>query len=355
MRIGILCHPGVGGSGVVACSVAAALHRAGDDVIVYAPERPFRLDEAVPFRRLTVPDHPVFPTPPLGLALAEGLARATAEDRLEVLHVHYAVPLAASAILAREIGRPIPVVVTVHGSDVTGSPGTDYAGTTSWALRSADAVTTPSRALAETVEGLGVRVSRVVPNFVRVDGAPAALAGPVVMHASNLRAVKRPLDLVEVMARVPEAQLRVVGDGPLREDLVARAREAGVALELLGARPDAPALLRQGSVFLLPSASESFGLAALEAMAAGLPVVATTAGGLPEVVTDGHDGFLHPIGDAEAMARSVARLLRDAPLRRRMGAAARATAEGFGEAPAVDAYRSIYRQVADPRPRLVAG
>jgi N-acetyl-alpha-D-glucosaminyl L-malate synthase BshA len=359
VRIGIVSHPGVGGSGVVAADLAAGLHRTGDTVFVYAPARPFRLPEGPVFRRLAVPDHPVFPAASLGLALAEGLAAAAEADGLDLLHVHYAVPLAASAVLAAEMlppARAPAVVVTVHGSDLHGSPGRDFARTTAWALGRAHAVTAPSRALARSVPV--DRTVRVVPNFLPARPRPrAALEAPRLVHVSNLRPVKRPLDLVAILARLdaPQARLRVVGDGPERAALERAAAEAGLAarVELLGVRHDVGPALRDASVFVLPSASEGFGLAVLEAMAAGLPVVATDAGGLPEVVEHGVEGFLHPVGDVDGMAGSVARLLREPALRRRLGEAARARAAGFGEAAALAAYREVYAEsLARPRAAL---
>lgn len=349
MRVGIVSHPGVGGSAVVASQLAGALSRGGDEVFVYAPSRPFRLPDGPVFRRLEVPDHPVFPAPSLGLAIAEGLAGAFERDRLDVLHVHYAVPLAASAVLAAQLTGPYrapAIVVTVHGSDLTGAPGAGLARTTAWALERADRLTAPSRALAARVP-----VSRrvhVVPNFVGAPThPPAPLDAPRLVHVSNLRAVKRPLDLVAVLSRLehPDARLCVVGEGPEEGALRAAARDAGLddRVALRGVLDDVGPALREGSIFVLPSASESFGLAVLEAMAAGLPAVATRAGGLPEVVRDGVDGFLHPVGDVDAMARSVDRLLASPELRRRMGAAARRRAAAFAEGPVVAAYREIYR------------
>jgi N-acetyl-alpha-D-glucosaminyl L-malate synthase BshA len=357
MRIGIVCHPGVGGSAVVASELAGALHRSGETVFVYAPARPFRLPEGPTYRPLFIPDHPVFPAPSLGLAVAEQLAAAVEGDGLEVLHVHYAVPLAASAVLAAELlgPRAAPaVVVTVHGSDVTGSPGRDFARTTAWALTRATRVTAPSRALAVAVPVDGV--VQVIPNFVPPPvGPPAPLDEPRLVHVSNLRPVKRPLDLVGVLALLTrsDACLRVVGDGPERAALERAAAEAGLAdrVELVGFRREVGPLLHDGSVFLLPSASESFGLAAVEAMAAGLPVIATRTGGLPDVLEDGAEGFLHEVGDLEGMAESAERLLADAALRRRMGAAARRRAARFAEGPVVAAYRQMYRDASSASPR----
>ena len=278
------------------------------------------------------------------------MAAAFERDRLDVLHVHYAVPLAAGAVLAAELVDPKrapAIVVTLHGSDITGAPGLSLARTTAWALERADRLTVPSRALAASVPV--ARPVRVVPNFVAPSPhPPASLEAEEIVHVSNLRPVKRPLDLVAILARLEHdrARLSVVGDGPEGEALRRAVDEAGLVdrVRLHGMRSDVGAVLREGSVFVLPSASESFGLAALEAMAAGLPVVATTAGGLPEVVRDGTDGFLHEVGDVDAMARSVDRLLASEPLRRRMGAAARRRAARFSEGPVVAAYREVYRE-----------
>jgi N-acetyl-alpha-D-glucosaminyl L-malate synthase BshA len=251
----------------------------------------------------------------------------------------------------------------LHGTDTT-LVGIDpsFLPLTRFSVMASDAVTVPSTWLATiTRQHLGLPATfaiEVLPNFVDTDRfAPPSevpLVGsgvPVVVHVSNFRPLKRVDDVVRVFARVRArrpARLRLVGDGPTREDALTLARSLGVAadIEVLGERDDLPAQLGAAAVFLLPSASESFGLAALEALACGVPVVASNVGGLPEVVSHGAVGFLHPVGDCEAMAESVGALLDDPALRARFGRAGRALAEGaFRVEPAVDRYEAVYRRV----------
>jgi N-acetyl-alpha-D-glucosaminyl L-malate synthase BshA len=281
--------------------------------------------------------------------------------------------LARQVLIAEDGAAAAPrIVTTLHGTDIT-LVGSDpsFLPLTRFSIAASDAVTTPSHWLARaTHEALGVPDAiaiDVVPNFVDVDRftpvADAELSGhrrgaPVIVHVSNFRPLKRLDDVIEVFARVRAARparLRLIGDGPERAriEAVVGARGLGADVELLGERVDLPALLRGADVFLLPSEVESFGLAALEALACGVPVVASAVGGLPEVVADGDVGFLRPVGDVGAMAEAVSRLLADEPLRRRLGAAGRRLAEThYALAPAVDRYLAIYQRVLmSPLPR----
>jgi N-acetyl-alpha-D-glucosaminyl L-malate synthase BshA len=267
---------------------------------------------------------------------------------LDVLHVHYAMPFATSAYLAKQIMLPrsLGVVTTLHGTDIT-LVGSDpsYLPLTRFSILASDAVTVPSRWLAEATRRMldlpATFPIDVVPNFVDVDrfrprartGATPADRPPVLVHVSNFRPLKRVGDVVAVFARVRAAgpaRLRLVGDGPDRAAAVAELARLGLAAD--------------AEVFLLPSESESFGLAALEALACGVPVVASDVGGLPEVIADGEVGFLHRVGDVAGMAASARRLLGDPLLRGRMAAAARARAEAlFRPEPAIDGYLRVYR------------
>jgi N-acetyl-alpha-D-glucosaminyl L-malate synthase BshA len=379
MRIGISCYPTFGGSGVVATELAMALATGGDEVHVVSYALPSRLAFVSPnlfFHEVVVPHYPLFEYPPYSLALASKMAEIARFRGLELLHVHYAVPNAVSAILAREIVSPLPlpVVTTLHGTDVT-LVGNDpsYLETTRWAVVSSDAVTAVSHWLAErTREQLGVadREIEVIPNFVdparyeAVAGQRGARrwAKPgekILIHVSNFRPVKRVMDVLEVFLRVRErlsARLLFVGDGPERAKVEARCRELGRCDEVvfLGNHTAIEEILAGSDLFLLPSEGESFGLAALEALACEVPVVAAAAGGVPEVVTDGVDGKLYPVGDVEGMAAGALELLTDPLAHRAYARRGRASAvERFAESAIVGRYRALYERVLDRR-RAVA-
>jgi N-acetyl-alpha-D-glucosaminyl L-malate synthase BshA len=379
LSIGIACFSTFGGSGVVAAEVAASLARRGHSVHVFSDARPGRLAEDLPglaFHRVEAPAYPQLGHDLYTLALVSKIVDVARRHGLDVVHAHYAIPHAVSAELARQIlttdlageapARAPRVVTTLHGTDST-LVGLDpsFAPLTRFAVAGSDAVTVPSRWLGEATrrhfalpEAFAIEV---VPNFVDVarfspgaaptPAVPDVPHVPLLAHVSNFRPLKRAEDVVRVFARVRAAgpaRLRLVGDGPARASALALAASLGVAadVEWLGEREDLPGLLAGAAAFLLPSASESFGLAALEALACGVPVVASNVGGLPEVVADGEVGFLHDPGDVEAMAASVGRLVSDPALRARLGAAARARAETrFPVEPAVDRYEAIYRRV----------
>jgi N-acetyl-alpha-D-glucosaminyl L-malate synthase BshA len=372
LRIGVACFSTFGGSGVIAAEVANALARRGHAVHVFSDERPGRLgpdDAALRFHLVTPPAYPQLPHSLYTLALASKIVEVARAGGLDLVHAHYALPHAASAELARQVlaadgaGAALRVVTTLHGTDIT-LVGSDpsYLPLTRFSILASDAVTVPSRWLAEATRrtlDLPAKFSiDVVPNFVDVDrfrprartGATPADRLPVLVHVSNFRPLKRVGDVVAVFARVRAAgpaRLRLVGDGPDRAVAVAELARLGLTadVDLLGEQVDLPAALADAALFLLPSESESFGLAALEALACGVPVVASDVGGLPEVVADGEVGFLHPVGDVAAMAGSARRLLDDPLLRGRMAAAARARAEAlFRPEPAIEGYLRVYRR-----------
>jgi len=364
LSIGVACFSTFGGSGVVAAEVASALARRGHRVHVFSDAPPGRLQGDVAFHRVGAPAYPQLGHDLYTLALASSIIDVARTDGLDLVHAHYALPHAVSAELARQVreaeapGRAPRVVTTLHGTDTT-LVGIDptFRPLTRFAVVSSDAVTVPSVWLAEaTRRNLDLPDDfpiDVVPNFVDTDRftpAPPATP-PFLIHVSNFRPLKRAGGVVRVFARVRAgrpARLRLVGDGPERAAAFALAHQLGVAgdVELAGEHGELPALLAGAAAFLLPSETESFGLAALEALAAGIPVVASRVGGLPEVVRDGEDGFLHAVGDVEAMAASAARLVDDAALRARLGAAARARAVAhFRPGPAVDRYEAVYRRV----------
>lgn len=373
MRIGIACWPTYGGSGAVATELGVALADHGHEVhfVSYAP--PFRLDAVrrdITFHPVSVSAYPLFRYPPYDLALASRLAEVAEEHRLDLFHVHYAIPHAAAAHLAREmLGDAAPaLVVTLHGTDIT-VVGTDpaYRRTTQFVLDRADGVTSVSRWLAEeTVKVFAPQAPiRVVPNFVDLDrfrpacpdGLHDRLAAPgesVLMHVSNFRPVKRIEDVVRIfalVAAVRPCRLVLVGDGPERPRAEEEARRLGVArgVTFLGERDEVESLLPGADVLLLPSESESFGLAALEAMACGVPVVGTRTGGLPELVEDGVSGHLCEVGDYRCMAAFVGGLLADPPRHRALREAARARASLFGRTEAVRRYEECYAEAMGKR------
>ena len=369
MKVGITCYPTFGGSGVVATELGIALAARGDEVHFIAYALPSRLDlprERVHFHEVVAPSYPLFVSPPYTLALATKMAEVAANAKLDLLHVHYALPHAISAILAREMGNGngvrLKVVTTLHGTDIT-IVGMDrsYLPITRWGIEKSDAVTAVSQYLRDvTLREFGVRRPiEVLPNFVdtsqyRPDGASPfakSLARPgeaLLVHVSNFRPVKRVQDVLAVFDRVRQkipARLLLVGDGPDRSLAERLARESGFEDRtiFLGNVAAIETILPAARLMLLPSDAESFGLAALEAMACGVPVVGTAAGGLPEVVEDGRHGYLRPVGDVDGMARGALGLLEDAALWARFSADCRRRAESeFPTDALVGRYRALY-------------
>src|SRR5262245_42619315 len=335
MNIGIVCYASVGGSGIIATELGKALASRGHRVHILSTERPVRLGVFQPglfFHRVETPSYPLFRETQYVLSLANKIVQVSREERLDVVHAHYAIPHATAAYLARQIlastrERGVPrVITTLHGTDIT-LLGSDrsYSETVAFCIQQSDGVTAVSQSLKnDTVRELGItRDIRVIPNFLdcsvyrRLDTGQlcdrlAPAKQKLLIHVSNFRPVKRTREVVEVFARVREevpARLLMVGDGPDLTDTAELARSLGVAddVQFLGEQDQVVPLLSVADVFLLPSSQESFGLAALEAMACEVPVVASRIGGLPELVEDGVSGFLHQPDDLEGMARSAIR------------------------------------------------
>lgn len=369
LRIGVVCYPTFGGSGVVATELCKGMAERGHEIhlLSYAP--PARLDmydERIHLHEVAVSSYPLFKYPPYDLALASRLAEVAEDASLDLVHVHYAIPHTVAALLVKEIlGRDLPVVTTLHGTDIT-VVGQDpsYKRVTRWALRNSDAVTSVSEYLREqTEEVFGLeRDMEVIPNFVDTERFRPGRDGgirrcfskreeQVVMHVSNFRPVKRAVLAVEAFATVAAerpATLVMVGDGPDRGACERRAQALGIKdqVRFLGAQADVQHLLPAADLFLLPSEYESFGLAALEAMACGVVPVATRAGGLPEVIRDGEDGVLVPDSSMDQMGALAASLLADESRMAQMAAAAREAAVGrFGRAGIVERYEAVYRGV----------
>jgi N-acetyl-alpha-D-glucosaminyl L-malate synthase BshA len=367
LRLGVVCYPSVGGSGVVATEIAIRAARAGHDVHLLSFGRPARLESAVPglrYHEVQVSAYPLFRYPPYDLALATRMAEVHEEARVDLWHVHYAIPHAVSAWLARSMGgRDLRFVTTLHGTDIT-VVGVDraYARPTRFALDQSNAVTAVSQFLAdETVIAFGSRRAiEVVPNFVDVDlfapGDGRRFAGREdgerwIVHASNFRPIKRVGDTVrafaKIAARLP-ARLFLAGDGPDREHALAVAVDLGIAdrVESLGVKNqvELARLLADADLFLSSSESESFGLSMLEAMSCGVPCVSTRVGGVAEVFGD--TGRLVPLGDSDAMARAAIDLLADPVRHAAASNAARTRAvTAFRAEDVMLRYLALYRRV----------
>ncbi|HYM61570.1 MAG TPA: N-acetyl-alpha-D-glucosaminyl L-malate synthase BshA [Thermoanaerobaculia bacterium] len=369
MRIGITCYPTFGGSGVVATELGIALARGGDDVHFISYALPSRLDylhERVRFHEVTVTPYPLFdPYPPYTLALATKMAEVAEYEKLDVLHVHYAIPHAISAHLAKEIlGKRLKFITTLHGTDIT-LVGRDasYLPITKFGIEVSDGVTAVSEWLKrETGENFATeKAIEVIPNFVdpsRFKRHQSAISGffsssgeKLLCHVSNFRPVKRILDILAVFElvnrRVPSRMI-MIGDGPDRSKGEAFCRDHNLRerVSFLGNVPNLQEIIGASDLFLLPSEHESFGMAALEALASEVPVIATRAGGLPEVITDGETGYLLPVGKVAAMAERAIEILLDDDLRERMGRNGRELAEGkFNVSRVVPQYRRFYESV----------
>jgi L-malate glycosyltransferase len=351
MNIGITVYPTYGGSGIVGSELGKELAARGHTVHFISSSLPTRLtelNERVRFHEVEMMSYPLFEHQPYTLALATKMATVAETERLDLLHVHYAIPHSISAILARESLKPnryLPVITTLHGTDIT-LVGADrsYLPITRYGIVQSDGVTAISHYLKHaTKEIFQFDDITVIPNFVcqtdymrhPVEELHRQLApgGEVLLvHVSNFRPVKRPVDCVEILARVLKknvnTRLVMVGDGSERPNAEHRARCLGIFdnCSFVGKQPKIVDYLSASDVLLLPSEQESFGLAALEAMACEVPVVASRVGGVPEVVSDGETGFLSEVGDVEKMADDAARLLGDADFRHEMGKRARESA-----------------------------
>lgn len=373
MNIGIICYASIGGSGVVATELGKALAARGHAVHLISIDPPFRLGRPhanLTFHQVETPSYPLFHEPQYILSIANKMVQVARAFQLDVIHAHYAVPHTTAAHLAQEVlhetaGRVPVVVTTLHGTDIT-LVGNDpsFSEIVAFSIEQSDGVTAVSSSLRDSTRAeLGVRREIVViPNFLdcgvyRRLEAPAlrarlaAGAAKVVVHVSNFRPVKRVDAVLSVFARLTrrvDARLLLVGDGPELASAMRLAGELGVSsrVEAMGAQQDVIALLSAADLFLLPSAQESFGLAAAEAMACEVPVVASRVGGLPEVIEHGVTGFLHSPDDLEGMSESAVALLSDTALHNRIATAARRSiTERFCVDRVVPMYESYYEQV----------
>jgi len=344
MNIGITVYPSYGGSGIVGSELGRELAERGHTVHFISSSLPTRLVELsdkIQFHEVEMMSYPLFEHQPYTLALATKMATVARSENLDLLHVHYAIPHSISAILARESLKPkrdLPVITTLHGTDIT-LVGADrsYLPITRYGIQQSDGVTAVSKFLKQaTIETFDYDNIEVIPNFicekhyVRLPDSPlrAELAPNgerILVHVSNFRAVKRPVDCVEILAKVLQkggnAKLLMVGDGPEYSAIHHRARQLDVLdkTEFVGKQAKIADYLGVSDVSLLPSELESFGLAALEAQACEVPVVASRVGGIPEVINDGETGFMSDVGDTEKMSEDVLKLLNDEEMRRAFG------------------------------------
>lgn len=374
MKIGVTCYPTYGGSGVVATELGIELAARGHQVHFITYQQPFRLtgrEHGIFFHEVAVTSYPLFQYPPYDLALASRMAEVAEFYQLDLLHVHYAIPHSVSALLARQMleakGIRLPFITTLHGTDITlvgQDPG--YLPITRFGIDQSDGVTSISNDLKlSTVKYFDIqRPIQVIYNFVNCDVYRPSetvrrelrpqYAEPgerLIVHLSNFRRVKRVDDVVEVFARIAQAmpaRLMLIGDGPDRSLAEHLALKHGIQhrIHFLGKQDSVQDLLPLADLMLMPSSMESFGLAALEAMACGVPCIATRVGGVPELVDDGVNGLLYEVGAVEAMAAGAIALLENEPRRAAMAKAARQTAQDrFCTTRIIAQYEEFYAQV----------
>jgi L-malate glycosyltransferase len=373
MKIGITCYPTYGGSGVVATELGIELAALNHQVHFVTYSQPFRLtgrEKGISYHEVPVSNYPLFEYPPYDLALATRMSEVAEYYELDLLHVHYAIPHSVSALLARQMlaarGRKLPFVTTLHGTDIT-LVGLDrsYLPITRFAIEESDGVTSISQYLKDkTLTEFQIKNPiQVIPNFVNCDvykplddreSARARFAAAdekILIHLSNFRPVKRVTDVVKVFARIAKqvpARLLLVGDGPDRSSAEWLAHGLGIQdrVSFLGKQESVNELLPVADLMLMPSELESFGLAALEAMACCVPTIGTGVGGVPELIEDGVTGRLFPVGDTDAMADAAIELLNDPDRLGQMGRAGRAFAQArYCASRIIPLYEKYYEEV----------
>lgn len=372
MNIGIVCYPTFGGSGVVATELAKGLADRGHTLHILSYARPARLDSFrtdISYHEVDLSTYPLFEYPPYDLALANMMVNLIKFAKLDILHVHYAIPHATSAYLAKQIlnskASNIPVITTLHGTDITliGSDPT-YKQVVDFSINQSDGVTAVSEYLRdETYRLFDIEKKiEVIPNFIDLNRfkkskkehfkkALCPNGEKVVTHVSNFREVKRVPDVVKTFHQVlnngVKAKLLMVGDGPDRIKAEQECRELQICdhVRFLGKQDQVEEVLSISDLFLIPSGSETFGLAALEAMSCSVPVVSSNIGGLPEVNIDGLTGYLCELGDVEHMGECATKILTDEKLHAKMSKAARERAETFEMSKIVSDYEAYYEKV----------
>ncbi|MCC6599907.1 MAG: N-acetyl-alpha-D-glucosaminyl L-malate synthase BshA [Crocinitomicaceae bacterium] len=373
MKIGIVCYPTFGGSGVVATELGKALADKGHEIHFITYSQPVRLGSSrknIRYHEVNVSDYPLFLYPPYELVLASKMVDVAKHEKLDLLHVHYAIPHASAAITAKQVlreeGIHLPVITTLHGTDIT-LLGKDasFEPVISFAINKSDAVTAVSHSLRlDTYKLFGITSEiEVIPNFVNLkkmnflereemksEYAPGGER--LLVHTSNFRPVKRVVDVIDIFARVRDqipSRLILVGDGPDRTKAEHRSRELGISDEVifLGNVKNPSELLPIADIFLLPSESESFGLAALEAMACGVPVISTNTGGIPEMNRHGVTGMMSDVGDVEDMARNAVYLLSDEKRLEKFKKKAKERSAEFSIEKILPRYEALYNLVLE--------
>lgn len=374
MNIGIACYPTFGGSGVVATELAKTLAKKGHNIHLLSYARPARLDTletGITYQEVSINSYPLFDYPPYALALASQMVNLIEYENLDLLHVHYALPHATSAYLAKQImaerGVHVPVITTLHGTDIT-LVGRDpsYKHVVEFSIDKSDGVTAVSEYLKkETYEYFDIEQDiRVIPNFIDLDRfqksnkshfkkAICPEGEKVVVHVSNFRKVKRVPEVITVFSKILEsgieAKLLLVGDGPDRQKAEQQCRDLGICdqVRFLGKLDQVEEVLSIADLFLIPSGSETFGLAALEAMSCSVPVISSNIGGLPEVNVHGETGYLCDLDDIDCMADYAVNILSNSDLHQTMADNARKHAEKFNQDDVVGEYEKFYQEVKD--------
>lgn len=379
MRIGIVCYPTFGGSGVLATELGKALAQKGHQVHFITYQQPVRLNGFIPnifYHEVQVPTYPLFDYPPYETALASSMVDVIKNNHLQLLHVHYAIPHASAAYMAKKIleqeGIHIPVITTLHGTDIT-LVGRDktYAPVVAFSINQSDAITAVSQNLRdETYATFKIeKPIQVIHNFVDVErfqrkpiDAFRKVIAPggerILLHASNFRKIKRVQDVVKIFHAVKEkipSKLLFVGDGPERTTAEELSRQLGICddIRFVGKQEQMEDILAIADLFLLTSEYESFGLAALEAMAAGVPVVSTNAGGLGEIMIEGVNGFMGDVGDIATMSRRSIEIIEDDERLLKFKTDAAAHAHTFDIHNIVPVYEKLYDEVMSAEWQLV--
>ena len=371
MKIGILCYPTFGGSGVVATELGKALASKGHCVHFITYSHPVRLEhfyENVFYHEVSIADYPLFEYAPYETALTSKLVDVARYEKLDLVHVHYAIPHASVAYMAKKImesqGQKLPFITTLHGTDITlVGKNESYSPVVTFAIEQSDAVTSVSNSLKEETYQ-NFRISKqieVIPNFIdlsrftkqRKDHFKQAIAPgneKLIIHASNFRPVKRVSDVIKIFNIIAEkipSKLLLIGDGPDRNKCEKESREtpAGEHIRFLGKMDVVEEILSVGDIFILPSETESFGLAALEAMACQVPVISTNTGGLPELNVNGVTGFMSNVGDVDDMARNAIHILSDDQTLKKFKEQALAHARTFDIREILPLYENLYNRV----------
>jgi N-acetyl-alpha-D-glucosaminyl L-malate synthase BshA len=370
MNIGIVCYPTFGGSGVLATELGKALADKNYNIHFITYQQPVRLtgfSANIFYHEVRVPTYPLFDFPPYETALASTMVDVIRNNNLDLLHVHYAIPHAAAAYMAKKIleqeGKKIPVITTLHGTDITlvGKDKT-YAPVVAFSINQSDAITAVSNNLREeTYANFNIEKDiEVIYNFVDIkrfskkpiDAFRKVIAPNgerIILHASNFRKIKRIADVIHIFYKLKQevpAKMLLVGDGPERPMAEALCRELGICddVRFVGKQQDMEEMYAISDLFLLPSEYESFGLSALEAMAGGAPVVSTNTGGLPEIVIAGENGFMGNVGDVDGMSRYAKQILKDDDVLARFRENARNQAKKFDISNIVPQYEELYEK-----------